>query len=150
MPACSGVSPPFTAPPGNTHAPPMKRASGLRRTSSTSGPSGASRRTITDAAGRAGVSGPSFSSSPEAGRLTATRFTLQAVERVTFRADERDDHPAAVDLRVVRVHLRPGGGRPRRRRARRDAVRGDPGRLGVPRVWGAEEGLLAAGLRGRG
>ena len=38
------------APPGKTHAPPMKRCSGLRWTRSTSGPSSESRSTTIDAA----------------------------------------------------------------------------------------------------
>src|SRR5215213_6500430 len=54
----------------------MKRASGLRSSSSTSGPPAASRSRMADAAGRASTTGPSFSSSPGPGRSTSTRFTL--------------------------------------------------------------------------
>src|SRR3954447_5004997 len=40
----------------------------------------------------------------------------------------------AMDVRVVRVHLRPGGGRPRRGHRSRHPVRGRPGRLVLPGV----------------
>ena len=50
----------WTAPPGKTQAPPMKRCSGLRCTSSTSGPSAESRSTTIEAAWRGSVTSPSF------------------------------------------------------------------------------------------
>ncbi len=57
-------------PPGNTHAPPMNFCSGLRCTSSTSGPSEESRSRISEAASRASVTSPVFSSSPGGGSST--------------------------------------------------------------------------------
>ena len=58
-----------TAPPGNTHAPPMNFCAGLRLTSSTSSPSAPPRSRITVAAWRGTVgSPPSRSSSPGPGR----------------------------------------------------------------------------------
>ena len=54
-----------TAPPGNTHTPPMKRACGVRLTSSTSSCS-PPRSRITVAACRGGVAGPGLYSSPDA------------------------------------------------------------------------------------
>ena len=47
-----------TAPPGNTHAPPMKREAGLRCTSSTSSRAALPRSRITVAAGRGTVTSP--------------------------------------------------------------------------------------------
>jgi rubredoxin len=58
----------------------MKRARGLRWTSSTStsSPPAASRRTITEAATRGRVSSPLFSSSPGGGRSIRTYATVEA------------------------------------------------------------------------
>src|SRR4051812_16863260 len=53
-------------------------------------------------------------------------------------SDSRDE---AVDLHLVRVHLRPGRGRPGRRNPARHGVRGHPERLVLPGVRRAQEGL---------
>ena len=60
-PAPSTVS---TAPPGNTHTPPMNLAFGVRRTSSTSSASAPPRSTITLAAWRGRAGAPVFSLVP--------------------------------------------------------------------------------------
>src|SRR3954463_5758799 len=55
----------------------MKRCSGLRWTSSTSGPSGESRSRISDAASRAFVTSPGLNSSPEGGSTTSGLVDLE-------------------------------------------------------------------------
>ena len=104
------------APPGNTHAPPMKRCSGLRlHEQHLAAPSAASRSRISEAAWRASVTSPSIDSSP---RRRSMRTGQPTGERARLPARERDrDHPA-VDLHLLRVHLRPRRGRPRRRASR--------------------------------
>ena len=62
-----------TAPPGNTQTPPMKRAPGLRRSSSTSRPASSPRSTITLAAWRGSAGAPVLNSSSGAGPSTAIR-----------------------------------------------------------------------------
>ena len=82
-PATRWSSPPSTAPPGNTQAPPMKRASGLRRTSRTSSRSAPPRSTITVAAWRGSVTSPVFSSSPDAtaSRVPSLPMTTETVQK---------------------------------------------------------------------
>ena len=48
-----------------------------------------------------------------------------------------------MDLRIMRLHLRPRGGRPRRRDPCRDGVRGHPGGLVLPGLRRPQGGLLA-------
>src|SRR4029453_4508303 len=57
----------------------MKRCSGLRWTSRTSGPSGESRRRISDAASRASVTSPGLNSSPDGGRATSGLVDLEVL-----------------------------------------------------------------------
>jgi rubredoxin len=62
-----------TAPPGNTHTPPMKRAFGVRLTSRISRASAPPRRRITPAAWRGATTSPlSFSVSPGGGESMST------------------------------------------------------------------------------
>src|SRR5918999_207204 len=79
-----------------------------------------------------------FSSSPGGGRSTRTALP--------YAAGERDSHRTAVHLHLLRVHIRPGGGRSGRRHPSGHTVRGDPGRLVLPGLRGTQEGLRA--LRG--
>ena len=75
----------WTAPPGNTQAPPMKRCSGFRCTSSTSGPSAVSRRTTIDAAWRGSVTSPSI---PLLARMRAYPPALGQVNRTAAHPAE--------------------------------------------------------------
>ena len=86
-PATRWSSPASTAPPGNTHAPPMKRCSGLRLTSSTSSVSAPPRSTITVAAWRGRVAGAEV-------ELLAGAWPVDLHGRATLLSTHDHDEPA--------------------------------------------------------
>ena len=115
-----------TAPPGNTHTPPMNRALGVRLTSSTSSSLLAPAEHLACAVaqqdharglarrrGRAGVVRLPGRRSLALARC-AHPLTLPAANLWRMSDDRHRDAPA-LDLRVLRLHLRPRRRRPGRR-----------------------------------
>ena len=114
----------------------MKRPPGCAGRAAPRARPAASRRRITDAAGRGSVTAPRVELLPGPGgrRHDGT---------LNLRPHERDPTAPAVDLRVLRVHLRPCRGRPRRRHPARAPRSRTSRTLVLPRVRGAQEGLRA-------
>ena len=131
-----------TAPPGKTHdAAHEARRRGCAGRAAARAP----RRR------RAGGSPTRPAAGPSPRRCSAPRraraVDLHRAAAYLCAAMSTDDRPTQqLDLRVLRIHLRPGRGRPRRRHPARDGVRGHPRHLVLSRVRRAQARLRA--LRG--